>query len=63
MRQRSIIRLMFMHIIEILKQQIGFKTVNYFKGQVSSRQLHLIQAWIEIHQDELLANWVLCQNG
>ena len=22
-----------------------------------------IQAWIEIHKDELLANWNLCQNG
>ena len=33
------------------------------EGQIPSRQLRLIQAWIEIHRDELLADWVLCQNG
>lgn len=33
------------------------------EGEIPSRQLRLIQAWIEIHRDELLADWVLCQNG
>ena len=28
-----------------------------------SRQLRLIQAWIEIHREELLADWELCLNG
>jgi hypothetical protein len=23
----------------------------------------MIQAWIEIHRDELLSDWALCQNG
>ena len=32
-------------------------------GQVPPRQLRLILAWIEIHRDELLADWELCQNG
>ncbi len=32
-------------------------------GDMPSRQLRLVQAWIEIHKDELLANWELCQNG
>jgi hypothetical protein len=32
-------------------------------GQMPVRQLRLIQAWMEIHKDELLANWELCQNG
>jgi hypothetical protein len=32
-------------------------------GQIPARQLRLIQAWIEIHRDELLADWELCQNG
>ena len=34
-----------------------------FKGDIPSRQRKLIQAWIEIHRDELIANWNLCQNG
>jgi hypothetical protein len=33
------------------------------EGQMPARQLRLIQAWIEIHRDELLADWKLCQNG
>jgi len=33
------------------------------EGDLSSKQLRLIQAWIEIHRDELLADWNLCQNG
>ncbi len=33
------------------------------EGSLQSRQLKLIQAWIEIHKDELIADWELCQNG
>jgi hypothetical protein len=33
------------------------------EGQMPIRQLRLIQAWMEIHKDELLADWELCQNG
>lgn len=32
-------------------------------GQIPSKQIKLIQAWIEIHKDELFADWDLCQNG
>ena len=32
-------------------------------GQMPAGKLRLIQAWIEIHRDELLADWKLCQNG
>jgi hypothetical protein len=32
-------------------------------GQMPVKQLRLIQAWIEIRRDELLADWELCQNG
>ncbi len=33
------------------------------EGELSVRHLRLMQAWIEIHREELLANWELCQNG
>jgi len=33
------------------------------KGKLSTRHLRFIQAWVEIHKDELLANWNLCQEG
>lgn len=32
-------------------------------GAIPSKQTKLVQAWIEIHREELEANWELCQNG
>ncbi len=32
-------------------------------GFLPARQLKFVVAWIEIHQEELNANWQLCQNG
>ena len=32
------------------------------KGSLSKRNIRLVQAWIELHRDELLMNWELCQN-
>jgi hypothetical protein len=32
-------------------------------GQFPARQLKLVQAWIEIHRDELLADWQLALAG
>ncbi len=32
-------------------------------GDIPRKQAKLVQAWIEIHRDELVANWELCQNG
>jgi hypothetical protein len=32
-------------------------------GKFPRRQTRLVQAWIEIHREELLADWELCQNG
>ena len=32
-------------------------------GEMPNKQRKIIQAWIEIRRDELLANWQLCQNG
>jgi hypothetical protein len=37
--------------------------VKYLKVIFHPKQLRLIQAWIEIHRDELLADWDHCQNG
>ncbi len=32
-------------------------------GSMPTKQQRLIQAWIEIHKEDLFANWHLCQNG
>jgi shikimate kinase len=33
------------------------------EGAIKSAKLKLVQAWIEIHQEELMANWNLATNG
>ncbi|BBD76274.1 MULTISPECIES: DUF4160 domain-containing protein [Hydrogenophilus] len=32
-------------------------------GELPRKQLRLVQAWIELRRDELLANWELAQQG
>lgn len=33
------------------------------EGEIPTNKLRLVQAWIEIHQDELLADWRLATSG
>jgi len=33
------------------------------EGDLSRGKMKLVQAWIEIHQDELMADWDLASNG
>ena len=33
------------------------------EGNLPKRQIKLIEAWAELHKDELLADWQLAQNG
>lgn len=36
---------------------------NLLKGSMDKKQCKLIQAWIILHKEELLANWSLSQNS
>jgi len=36
---------------------------NVIEGSLRTAKLKLVQAWVEIHQDELMANWELAING
>ena len=42
---------------------VDISTGNVIEGHLSPRHLRFIQAWIEIHSEELAANWIICQNG
>jgi len=33
------------------------------EGTLPGRQMKLVQAWIELHQDDLMADWHLASNG
>jgi hypothetical protein len=36
---------------------------NLMEGSLRSAKLKLVQAWIEIHHEELMADWELAVNG
>lgn len=42
---------------------LNILSLDIIGGEIPIKQLRLVLAWMEIHQDELLANWKLCQNG
>ena len=42
---------------------VDILTGNVTEGDLPIRQLRFVQAWVEIHKDDLAANWELCRNG
>ncbi|MDR0205881.1 MAG: DUF4160 domain-containing protein [Bacteroidales bacterium] len=38
-------------------------TGNITEGNLPIPQLRYVQAWVEIHKEDLFANWELCRNG
>ncbi|MEI8170996.1 MAG: DUF4160 domain-containing protein [Rhodoferax sp.] len=57
------------HLPHIHIRYNDFKTVlaipsgDVIEGSLPSRQMKLVQAWIELHQDELMADWHLASTG
>jgi hypothetical protein len=37
--------------------QISIETGNTIKGELPNKQLRLVQAWVELHREELYFNW------
>jgi hypothetical protein len=42
---------------------IGIADGEALSGELPRKQLRLVQAWIELHRDELMADWELAANG
>jgi hypothetical protein len=42
---------------------INIQDGSVIEGKLSLKQIRLINAWVEIHKEELMADWALCQNG
>ncbi len=45
------------------ESSIGIADGEVLAGSLPRKQLRLVQAWIELHHDELLADWELVANG
>ncbi|HYG33875.1 MAG TPA: DUF4160 domain-containing protein [Clostridia bacterium] len=42
---------------------VSITPVQVIAGSLPQRQQRLVEAWAELHQDELLADWQLLQEG
>ena len=42
---------------------IGIDDGEVLAGELPRKQLRLVQAWIELHRDELVADWALAASG
>ena len=42
---------------------IGIPTGEVIAGEVPTNKMKLVQAWIEIHRDELMADWSIAVKG
>lgn len=42
---------------------ISLKNSKVLEGSLPTNKMKLVQAWIVLHRDELLANWDLAVNG
>ena len=47
----------------VSQASIGIDDGEMLAGQIPRKQLRLVQAWIELHRDELMADWVLARSG
>lgn len=45
------------------KGVVDIQTCEVVQGDLPRRQVRLVQAWTELHQDELMADWQLVMNG
>lgn len=42
---------------------ISLRDGDVLAGELPRKQLRLVQAWIELHRDELMADWELAVSG
>jgi len=42
---------------------VGIDEGEILAGKLPRKQLRLVQAWVELHRDELLANWEIATLG
>ncbi len=42
---------------------MNIQSCEILEGYLPSKQQRLVVAWVEIHKEELFADWMLCQNG
>lgn len=46
-----------------MKASVAIEDGRVLAGEIPPKQLKMVQVWMEIHQDELLADWELAVSG
>jgi len=46
-----------------MKASIAIEDGNVLAGEIPMRQLRMIQVWVDLHREELLADWELAIEG
>ena len=46
-----------------MKASIAIDDGRLLAGDLSHKQLRMVQVWIDLHREELLADWELAKNG
>jgi hypothetical protein len=49
--------------MESSRHRSGIEEADILAGELPRKQLRLVQAWIELHRDELKADWELAASG
>ncbi|QWV96379.1 DUF4160 domain-containing protein [Geomonas nitrogeniifigens] len=45
------------------KASVDIRTCEIMEGELPRKQVKLVLAWAELHQEELIADWQLVMNG
>jgi len=45
------------------KAVLELKNFEFSSGNLPNRQRKLVEAWVELHREELIADWNIAQNG
>ncbi|MFP4086798.1 MAG: DUF4160 domain-containing protein [Desulfobacteraceae bacterium] len=45
------------------KASIAIEDGALLAGELPAKQLRMVQVWVDLHRDELLANWELAKEG
>lgn len=43
--------------------EVDIKKIEFIKGDFPTKQKHLVIAWVELHQEDLLRDWEIAQAG
>jgi hypothetical protein len=53
----------FLAYYKVYKASVDIGTCEIIEGNLPGKQQKLTLAWVELHQDELIADWNLVMNG